>query len=81
MTAIHKLRTATVLNSGGVALAFGLSLALATPAKADDCLLDTNNDGNADTNVDADSNADSGGDFWSLACGGNAEQSGARIHH
>jgi trimeric autotransporter adhesin len=42
------------------------------PARALDCLLDTNNDGNADDNADTDGGADSGGVSTRLACGTNA---------
>jgi hypothetical protein len=48
-----------------------------TPAQADDCLLDTNNDGNADDNVDTDLNANSSGTDALLACGSNASAGGS----
>ncbi len=47
------------------------------PTSADDCLMDTSNDGNADSNVDTDSNADSSGVDARLACGTNADASGS----
>lgn len=41
-------------------------------ARADDCLLDTNNDGDADANVDTDLGADSAGADARVACGSGA---------
>jgi hypothetical protein len=50
---------------------------VATPqeSRADDCLLDTNNDGDADTDTDTDLGADSSGDDTRLACGLGASAS------
>jgi autotransporter adhesin len=45
-------------------------------ARADDCLLDTNNDGNADADVDTDLGADSAGVDTRLACGFQASATG-----
>jgi hypothetical protein len=68
------MRLVATLALAGVALAAFLP---ADPARADDCLLDTNNDGNADSNVDTDLGADSGGIDSRLACGSNATASGS----
>ncbi len=56
----------------------GLSQVLITPAHAEDCLLDTNDDGNADSNIDTDGGAVSAGDTLRLACGTNASAAGIR---
>ena len=63
------MKTIATLALAGIALAAFLP---AGSARADDCLLDTNNDGNADSNVDTDLAADSGGDDARLACGSGA---------
>ena len=52
------------------------SLLLPQQARADDCLLDTNNDGDADL-TDTDRGANSGGAANRLACGMGALASGA----
>ncbi len=68
------------LKSAGAVLAIlavlNLGIAFAPPAYADDCLLDTNNDGNADTDVDTDGGAFSSGNAARLACGPSASASG-----
>ena len=69
------IRTAMLAGVAGVAFAT-ISLQPET-VQADDCLLDTNNDGNADTNVDTDNNADSSNVDARLACGTNALASGS----
>ena len=54
----------------------GSTLVSPTPAHADDCLLDTNNDGDADATTDTDGGANSGGIDGQLACGVNAFATG-----
>src|SRR6185369_14758441 len=71
------------LGSGAAVLALVLGVPTSTifvapqPAHADDCLLDTNNDGDADATIDTDGGADSAGVDARLACGVNATASGA----
>ena len=67
----------TALLAGAALAAFGLAAVPADPARASDCLLDTNNDGNADSNVDTDLGADSAGSTTRVACGLNAVASEA----
>ena len=79
MTHFYKLNKSTarlIANAGALALIAGMSLSVATPAFADDCLLDTNNDGDADTGVDTDGAADSSGADPLLACGVGASATG-----
>ena len=61
------------------ALAMGLALGVATPAMAETCLLDTNDDGNADENVDTTGGADDGSilETTKLACGPGASATAA----
>ena len=59
-----------------LALITGANMGLAPSAYADDCLLDTNNDGDADSNIDTDGGADSSGNIFSLACGVGATATG-----
>jgi trimeric autotransporter adhesin len=67
----------TLLTSASaLTLALSASAFIATPAHADDCLLDTNNDGNADNNVDTDGGANSNGANDRLACGFGAAATG-----
>ena len=67
-----KIMTASI-----AALLTGVaSMSLATPAQADDCLLDTNDDGDADTDVDTDGGAESD-DETNLACGTDATATGS----
>ena len=49
--------------------AVGIAALMATPARADDCLLDRNNNGIADAATDNDNSADSGDADSALACG------------
>ena len=68
------------LASGAASLVFAVALsAVLTPqtAFAENCLLDTNNDGDADSGVDTDGGASSGGVDARLACGVDAVASGA----
>jgi autotransporter adhesin len=60
-----------------VAMSILLQPLFVQPAIADDCLLDTNNDGNADSNVDTDNGADSANVDARVACGTNASALGA----
>lgn len=64
-------------GAGYLALLLGALACHPTAVLADDCLLDTKNDGNADTNVDTDSGANSNGRFNNLACGSSATASGS----
>ena len=73
MTKTSMLRAALF---AGAATAAGLTLLPAQEARADDCLLDTNNDGNADSNVDTDLGADSEWEITNVACGQNANVDG-----
>src|SRR5690606_9463035 len=66
--------TKTALLSGAALAALGLALAPARDARADDCLLDTSNDGFA-SGGDTDGGANSDGDDTRLACGSNASAS------
>ena len=54
----------------------GSALLLPNQARADDCLLDTNNDGDADATTDTDGGANSSGEDSRLACGVSATASG-----
>ncbi len=69
---LNKTITKLITGAGVLALIAGANLAITPPAFADDCLLDTNNDGDADSNVDTDGGADSGGFEFNLACGHDA---------
>ena len=60
------MKLIATLALAGVALG---AVMAASPARADDCLLDTNNDGSATAGVDTDLYADSGNADFSLACG------------
>jgi len=78
MTIYYKLKSATAklfMSAGALALIAGLSMGTATPAYADDCLLDSNDDGDVDL-TDTDGGADSGGINARLACGVNAVATG-----
>ncbi len=74
---MNSMKSASVT---GLAL-IAASICLATPATADDCLLDTNDDGTADSNVDTDGNASSDGVDARLACGVDAVASGGGRAH
>ncbi|NNC46810.1 MAG: hypothetical protein HKO13_00035 [Sphingomonas sp.] len=63
---------------GLLAAMIPIHLATVSPARADDCLLDTNDDGNADSNVDTDKGANSNGEDDSLACGAGSKATGSR---
>ncbi len=65
-----------ITGAAMLALIAGASPVGVQSAYADDCLLDTNNDGNADTDVDTDGGADSGGIDFRLACGFGASATG-----
>jgi len=74
---LAKATTKLITSAGALALIAGLNISTAPQAYADDCLLDTNNDGNADSNVDTDGGADSGGVNNRLACGQGASATGS----
>jgi len=77
MTNFRKLtQTTTKLIASAGALAIIAGLSLSAPAYADDCLLDTNDNGVADATTDTDGSADSGGDDLRLACGVGASATG-----
>ncbi len=77
MTNFNHLSKAAskLINGGALALIAGLSLTMAPQAFADDCLLDTNNNGDVDL-TDTDGGADSGGIDFNLACGVGANAAG-----
>ena len=64
------------LLAGSAGIATAAMLLPAAPARADDCLLDTSNDGTATAGVDSDLAANSGGDDSRLACGEFAQALG-----
>ncbi len=72
MTNFHFTTAKLLTGASLLALATTFSPLMIQPAYADDCLLDTNNDGNADTNVDTDLGANSSGINARLACGSGA---------
>jgi hypothetical protein len=57
------------LFSGAALCAVGFALVPTGQARADDCLLDSNDNGVADSGTDTDGGATSGGDDTRLACG------------
>lgn len=72
MNTANRLSAALLLGSTALA-----ALIMPAPARADDCLLDRDDDGNVDLlNVDNDGGADSNDDDASLACGVGAEATG-----
>ncbi|MGH8336660.1 MAG: hypothetical protein ACRETL_07580, partial [Gammaproteobacteria bacterium] len=73
---MKTLVTRSILLSGTAIMAAALPLG-APPARADECLLDRNNNGAVDPGIDNDGGADSGGVDGRLACGINAVASGA----
>ena len=78
---IRKLKPISakfITGAAMLALIAGASPVGVQSAYADDCLLDTNNDGNADNNSDTDLGADSGGVNDRLACGFDATATGER---
>ncbi len=75
--ALGRAATKLIAGAGVLALIAGMSLTMAPQAYADDCLLDTNNDGDVDL-TDTDGGADSGGDSLRLACGSDAISTGNR---
>ena len=74
---IRKSTIRTAMLTGAAGLVFAAVSMQPETVQADDCLLDTNNDGNADTNVDTDNNANSDNVDARLACGTNANATGA----
>ncbi len=78
---IRKLKPISakfITGAAMLALMAGMSISMAPTAFAEDCLLDTNNDGNADSNIDTDGGAVSAGDTLRLACGTGASAAGIR---
>jgi hypothetical protein len=76
MTRSRKVPKIALL-SGAALAALALSALPAEQARAEDCLLDRDNDGVVDAGTDNDGGADSGGLNSRLACGVNATASGA----
>jgi hypothetical protein len=74
-TATYRLRTA--LLAGAASLAALTMFAPGQQARADDCLMDRDNDGVVDAATDNDASANSSNDDTSLACGTNALATGA----
>ncbi len=75
---IRKLKPISakfITGAAMLALIAGLSLSMAPQAFADDCLLDTNDDGDVDL-TDTDGGADSSGFNTRLACGVGASAAG-----
>ena len=71
------MNTRMLLGTGSAfAMALAANLFTATPALADDCLLDRDNSGDVSVIDDNDGGADSGGDDTRLACGVGARASG-----
>src|SRR5689334_11057094 len=66
-----------VIISIVLASAAGGALLAPQEARADDCILDTNNDGGTGFTPDTDGGADSGGDDLRLACGTSATATGS----
>ena len=62
---IKSIKSILTLTTASFALFAGEALLAPQAAFADDCLLDTNNNGTADDGDDTDSNADSGGEDFS----------------
>ncbi len=73
---LNKMAAKLITSAGVLALIAGINISITPTAFADDCLLDTNNDGDADSNVDTDGGADSGGNSFRLACGVGASAVG-----
>ena len=64
------------LHTSAAALALAVAMLAAAPAQAEDCLLDTNNDGVATAGTDTDGGADSQAADTRLACGIGATATG-----
>ena len=75
-TQLNRVTAKFITSAGALALIAGVGLGTPMPAFADDCLLDTNNDGNADSNIDTDGLANSSGNDFRLACGHLASAAG-----
>ena len=73
--ALGRATTKLITGAGVLALIAGASLTMAPQAYADDCLLDTNNDGDVDL-TDTDGSANSSGLDTRLACGVGASAAG-----
>ena len=56
-----KISNRALILAGAAGLSMAMVMLPAEEVRADDCLLDTNDDGNADSNVDTDLGADSSG--------------------
>lgn len=68
-TQTSPMKRMLAVTTAGLALFAGDLLISPQIAHADDCILDTNDDGNADSNTDTDGGADSAGSDSRLACG------------